>query len=173
MATSTKPRTLSLADYTDEMLALDALVDLDEGEWSEVHDELANELLAALAEKVDAFVEYRSTLRTQRDTAEEYARAILAKSKRLQRQIDWLDSYALAQLERSGREKVQGQVFTMRRQATMAVALDCLPTQLPADFQRVIPEVVEADKKALAAALKAGAQIDGVRLVTNYHLRTT
>lgn len=167
-----KPRTLSLADYSDEMLALDALAEMDGGEWTEEHEALANEMLGKLAAKIDNFIEYRATLLSRANAALEYARQIREKADRLTKQVEWLDRYALFALESSGRDKMQGTVFALRRQLSPAtVTLDVLPTQLPEEFQRVIPEQREADKKALSAALKAGATIPGVRLTQSYHLR--
>lgn len=172
VADKPKPRTLSLADYSDEMLALDALAEMDGGEWTEGHQALADELLERLAGKVDAFIEYRATLLSRANAAQEYVREIRDKAERLTKQVEWLDRYALFALESSGRDKMQGTVFALRRQLSPAkVVLDVLPTQLPEEFQRVIPEQREADKKALGAALKAGATIPGARLTQSYHLR--
>lgn len=172
VADKPRPRTLSLADYSDEMLALDALAEMDGGEWTEGHQALADELLKRLASKVDAFVEYRATLLSRATAATEYARAIRDKADRLTKQVERLDRYALFALEASGRDKMQGSVFALRRQLSApAVVVECLPTQLPEEFQRVIPEQREPDKKALLAALKAGATIPGARLTQSYHLR--
>ena len=168
-----KPKLLTLADYTDEMLALDDLAAMDDGEWTTEHQELAESLLPKLASKVDDLVLYRETLRKKAATAREYARDVSKKADRIEARVAWLDNYVLEQLERSGRERMEGDVHHIRRQRNNpSVLVEVLPANLPEAFVRVIPEQREADKVALLAALKAGETIEGARLApTTYHLR--
>jgi hypothetical protein len=172
-AKNPKPRTLSFREFTDEMLALDDLLWIDEGEYSAEIEQLDLELRAKLAEKVDDCIEYRATLMAQAAAAKLYAAQVKQRAERIEARLKWLDSYILSEMERSGRDRFQGDVLALRRQKNPdSVEVSVLPAALPAEFQRVIPEVREADKKALAAALKAGATIDGVSFsAPTYHLR--
>ena len=173
LAKEPKKQTLSLRDLTDEMLALDALAALDEGEWTDEHQELADDLAQKLATKTDDFWEYRLTLKADAERAAAYAKEVKAKADRLLARVEWLDRYLLAELERNGRGFVKGSVWEVRRQVNApSVVVDVLPSALPPEFQRVIPAVIEPDKKALAVALKSGAQVEGVRFAEpTYHLR--
>lgn len=163
---------LSMRDLTDEMLALDDLAAMDEGEWSDEHEALAVELASKLASKTDDFWEYRLTLKSNAERASEYAKSVAAKAASLQKRIEWLDRYMLAELQRNGRGFVKGDVWEVRMQRNPpTVVLDVLPAALPPEFQRIVPAVVEADRKKLAAALKDGAEIEGVHLSQSYHLR--
>ena len=167
-----KRKSLSLSDLTDEMLALDSLAALDDGEWTDEHQELADELGAKLATKADDFWEYRLTLKADAERAKEYAKAIREKSDRLAKRVEWLDGYAMREMERSGRPFLKGSVWEIRKQQNpAAVVVDCLPAALPLEFQRVVPEVIEVDRKALGEALKGGAEIEGARLEYSFHLR--
>lgn len=175
MTTKQKPQLLSLADYTDEMLALDDLAAMDDGEWTEAHQALAEELLTRLADKVDHLVLYRETLRQKAASARAYAKEVSKKADRVEERVAWLDRYVLAQLERSGRERMEGDLHTIRRQRNNpSVIVEVLPANLPEAFVRVIPEQREADKVALLAALKNGEEIEGARLApVTYHLRVS
>lgn len=168
-----RPKLLTLEDYTDEMLALDDLAAMDDGEWTMEHEQLATELLAKLAEKTDNLVKYRETMRMQEAMAKAYASETNKRAKRWGERVQWLDDYVLAQLARSGRERLQGDVHALRRQAnTPSVQIDVLPSQLPEAFVRIIPEQREADKVAILAALKAGETIPGASIApVSYHLR--
>lgn len=173
LAAQPKRQRLSLRDLTDEMLALDALAAMDLGEWTEEHEALGDELATKLAAKTDDFWEYRLTLKADAERATAYAKEVREKADRLLKRVEWLDRYLLVELERNGRGFVKGDVWEVRRQANpVSVVVEVLPTALPAEYQRTIPAVVEADKKALSAALKAGTVIEGVRLAEpTYHLR--
>lgn len=168
-----KRQRLSLADLTDEMLALDGLAALDDGEWSEVHQELADDLAVHLAQKADNFWEYRLTLKADAERAKAYAAEIAAKAKRLAARVEWLDGYALREMERSGRPFIKGDVWEIRMQKNSApsVIVDVLPDALPVEYVRVIPEVREADRNAIATALKGGAVIEGCSLEYGFHVR--
>lgn len=167
-----KRKSLSLSDLTDEMLALDALAAMDSGEWTDEHQALADELGGKLATKADDFWEYRLTLRADAERAKEYAKAIREKADRLQQRVEWLDGYAMREMERSGRPFLKGSVWEIRKQANPAtVVVDAMPAALPLEFQRVIPEVIEVDKRALGEALKAGLEVEGCRLEHSFHLR--
>jgi hypothetical protein len=167
--------TITLREYTDEMLALDALVDLDEGEWTDDAQQLADELLAKLATKIDDLVEYRASLATRARDWSETAKAIAAKAKREQQRVEWIDRYMLEQLERMGRDTIAGTLWKVRRQKNPAsVLVEVLPNALPAAYVRVIPEQREPDKKAIADAMRAGEHIDGCCWAPDtYHLRVS
>jgi hypothetical protein len=172
LKTEPKPKTLSLADYTDEMLALDSLAAMDDGEWSDEHQALADELGEKLAKKADDFWRYRLTLKADAERAKEYAKAVREKADRLAKRVEWMDGYAMREMERSGRPFLKGDIWEVRKQQNpAAVVVDCLPAALPLEFQRVVPEVIEVDRKALGEALKAGAEIEGARLEYSFHLR--
>lgn len=173
LATVPKRQRLSLSDLTDEMLALDALAAMDEGEWSDEHEALANVLATKLAQKADDFWEYRLTLKRDAEAAKAYADEVAAKAKRLAQRQEWLDGYALREMERSGRPFLKGDRWEIRaqRNSTPSVLIEVLTDKLPAEFIRVVPEVREPDRVAIATALKAGATIEGCALEYGKHLR--
>ena len=173
LATVPTRQALTLSDYTDEMLALDALAAMDEGEWTEEHVLLSDELHANLAKKADRFWEYRLTLKRDAERAKAYAEEIASKAKRLMARVEWMDGYLLREIERSGRPSMKGELWEIRAQKNSAPStiVDVLPDALPPEYVRVIPETREPDRLAIATAIKAGAEIPGCRLEYGKHLR--
>jgi len=183
-ATREKRSTLSLRDFTDEMLALDGLAALDEGEWTDEHQQLADELATKLATKADDFWEYRLTIKANAEAARSYAADISArasafalivsaKAARLAKRVEWLDRYAMAEMERSGRPHLQGEFWKVRmqRNGQPSVNITAPVESLPVHCTRTIPAVVEADKKAIATAILAGEKIDGCSVSEGSHGR--
>ena len=67
-------------------------------------------------------------------------------------------------------EKIEDMHCTISYRKSQQVEIDensCLPSK----YMAIIPESVRIDKIALAKDLKAGADIDGVRMKTNYNLQ--
>lgn len=170
-----KKKTLTLSDYTDEMLALDDLAAMDEGEWTDAHQTLADELGAKLAQKTDDVWHYRETLRSDAERARTVAKDISDKAKRLTARVEWLDNYIKAEMRRSGRSTLQGAIWKIREQRNSqpSVTVDVLPAALPAAFVRTIPAVIEPDKPAIAKAILAGDVIAGCSVDFGTHLRAS
>ena len=64
--------------------------------------------------------------------------------------------------------KVKMPLFTAWLAETVSVTISVDPQALPAQYQRL---TIDADKAALKAACQAGAQIDGVDLVSKRGVR--
>jgi hypothetical protein len=164
-------QTLTLRELADEARALDELVWMDEGEWTDATQALYEEHAAALADKADGFGTYVASLTAHAEVVKAEADRLTAMAKRLTGHADALKRYALAHMERMGRTEIPGELYTLKIQRNPpSVQVTVLPDALPAEFVRVIPEQREADKKALLTALKGGAAIDGVTLVQTTRL---
>lgn len=176
LAQQAKPKGLSLHDLTDELLALDTLAEMDQGEWTDEHDALGKELFEKIARKTDGAWEYRLLLKKRAENAKEYANAILAKAKREEARADTLDTYIMAEMERSGRGFLEGERWKIRAQknSTPALVIEVLPAALPPEYQKPpVPVVIEANTAAIVAALKAGVEVTGCSLSYGKHLRAS
>lgn len=170
---STPTHTLSLYDLSDEALALDALTAMDDGEWTPEADALHTGLMDQLIVKADAFGGYVKDLEAREEMiAAEIAR-LAARRKALENRLKWMTTYAAVALQRMGRPKIVGTLFTLAIQKNNpSLHITVLADALAAEYVRVKPEQREPDKKALLDAVKAGAKIDGVELAPDtYHLR--
>lgn len=166
------PLTLTLRELSEEALALDDLLAMDDGEFTPEAEALAVGLAEQLAAKADGFGAYLRELEAQDDALAAEAARIAARKKAIAGRAARLKVYGLMALQRMERPKVAGTLFTLAVQnnppsVQVSVGVEALPEQ----FVRVIPEQREADKVALKEALKRGEVIEGVALVVTQSLR--
>jgi hypothetical protein len=167
-----RPAALHLYELVDEQLALDALVGMEEGEWTPEIEELAQELTAKLVAKADGYCSYYRSVEAACAAMQAEERRLAARRKARENRLARLKAYADAELQRMGRDKVEGSLFTLARQRSKAqVSVECTVDALPPEFVRVVPEERHPDKQALYAALQAGAEVPGVQLVPQFVVR--
>lgn len=163
---------LHLYDLAEEAVALDDLLAMDDGEWTDEAEALATELAGKLAGKADAFGGYLRGLEAQDEAlAAEIAR-LTARRRAVIARTAKLKQYGLLALQRMERPKVTGDLFTLAVQnnppsVNILVGTDDLPPQ----YVRIIPEQREPDKTAIRDALKRGETIDGATLTVTQSLR--
>lgn len=163
---------LHLYDLAEEAVALDDLLAMDDGEWTDEAEALATELAGKLAGKADAFGGYLRGLEAQDEAlAAEIAR-LTARRRAVIARTAKLKQYGLLALQRMDRPKVAGDLFTLAVQnnppsVNILVGTDDLPPQ----YVRIIPEQREPDKTAIRDALKRGETIDWATLTVTQSLR--
>lgn len=164
--------TLTLYELSEEQLALDELSAMEDGEWTPELEALAVELLEKLVQKADDFGSYAKELEAREEMLDAEIKRLQDRKKRVANRLTWMKSYGCTVLQRIGRPRIEGTFFTLALQNNPPkVDVSVLPDALPPEYVRVIPEVREPDKTALAKALKAGQEIPGVALVQTQSLR--
>lgn len=140
-------------------------------ETGEVYEEKEAELIAKLAERLEGGIEYLCKSRVNKlnalDGIKNEELRLKEKGKSIEKAIDRIDTYLLTLLEKSGQKKVNAGTFTVSsRQSTQVM--------LSSDFNdkeyEVIKEDKRVDKKKIAEDIKAGKEIKGAWLQTNYNL---
>ena len=97
---------------------------------------------------------------------------LAAKRKALENKQTWLKDYLQNQLEFVKLEKVKTAVFTVALQNNPASVQILDETVIPAQFKTIIPATFSIDKEAIKDAIKRGALVPGVELITDKrHLR--
>lgn len=172
-ATATMPAyALSLYELGEEQVALDDLSAMEDGEWTPELEALAVELLEKLVQKADAFGGYVRELEAREEVLDGEIKRLQDRKKRVAARVQWMKSYGTFVLQRIGRPRIEGARFTLAlHNNPPKVEVTVLPDALPPEYVRVIPEVREPDKTALAKALKSGQEIPGVALVQTQSLR--
>lgn len=163
---------LHLYDLAEEAVALDDLLAMDDGEWTDEAEMLATELAGKLATKADAFGGYLRGLEAQDEALAAEITRLTARRRAIIARTSKLKEYGLLALQRMDRPKVAGDLFTLAVQnnppsVALTVGVDALPPQ----YVRTIPEQREPDKTAIRDALKRGETIDGATLTTTQSLR--
>ena len=72
---------------------------------------------------------------------------------------------------RAGMEKVDAGTFKLAIQRNPPSVFIAVPSEIPEDYQRIIPEVREPDKKKILEAMKAGEKVPGAMLTQGSSLR--
>ena len=164
--------TLTLRDLSEEQAALDALVMMDQGEWSEDHEALEQGLTAQLVLKADAFGSYVQSLTATVDAIKAEQDRLAARRKTMEHTVARLKRYALMALQTMDRDKVAGTLYTIGVQRNPpSVQVEVGADALDAQYVRIVPESRDIDKAAIGAALKAGQTIPGCFLTSTFSLR--
>jgi hypothetical protein len=173
-------QTLTLHDLTDELLALDALVAMDDGEWTDAHEALAIEHTEQAMAKVDSFAGYLRDRKTRIAVIDAEIERLTERAQYFAKEVERLERYALFCLERSGRDKMAGTLHTMaaRKNPPKLVVEDesqilALPEAVSQGWVRVIPPVPEQrklDANAVKKALAAGTELPGVSVTQTVRL---
>lgn len=163
---------LSLYDLADERIALDAILDMDEGEETPETLALAEELAGKLALKADAFGAYVRELELVATVCKAEEARFYARRKAADDRAAWLKRSALMSLQRMGYATVAGSLFSLAIQNNPpSVQVDVSADTLPDEYVRVVPALRAADKTAIAGALKSGIEVAGCSLVRTQSLR--
>jgi hypothetical protein len=164
--------TLTLYELGEEQQALDALVGMDEGEWTDDHEVLAQELTARLVLKADAFGAFVGSLTATADAIKVEQDRLAARRKAIENTVARLKRYALQALQTMDRDKITGTLYTLGVQRNPpSVQVDVSAEGLADEYVRIVPATRDINKTAIGAALKAGAEIPGCSLTTTYSLR--
>ena len=120
----------------------------------------------ALESKADSLCWVIDHMRAQADARAAHAQRLKDLATSAQQQADALQERLIAALQKVAPDETRWELpehkITSRK--STAVDLACSAWTLPEQFQR-LKTTITADKTALAAALKGGAQIEGAALV--------
>lgn len=143
----------TLHDMLDEG-AIDAasLVDTMEGLEGELKDKAINVGLH--------IKNLRSDLEQVKAVQDEFA----SRAKRIASSIEFFERYLDANLRKSGIDLLKNEYVQIKYKALPAIVE--VTGEVPEQYQRVIPEKREPDKRAIAEALKAGQEVAGAELIT-------
>ena len=104
--------------------------------------------------------------------------AIKAEEKRLadmrkarENHLKRLKEYVLENMQQTGKQQIKTDLGVMRIQASPARLVVNSPEDVPAEYQKIIPEHYEVDNERVKEALKAGKEVPGAELVQGVHLR--
>lgn len=150
-----------------DFLALEDLLLESGGEWTPEVEELIAELQGDLASKVDG---YAALIREWEADAEKWKAEesrVASHRKARENAARRLKVRLTEQMVAIDQLKVETPRFKVAVQRSAAgVEVTCSTDKLPERFRRVIPESVQPDKKAIAAALKAGEDLGDVAHAT-------
>lgn len=158
---------MRLYDISQQIEALlDASVDRDTGEINEAALAELESLEEQRATKALAVAAYLVGQRLEADAIKAQAKRLAERAAVHARHADRLERYLEANL--SVGEKLSDARVAISWRKSRAVEIDCDPTELPEDYCRIR---CEPDKASIRAALEAGENIDGARLVERHAIQ--
>ena len=155
---------LTLYGITEEMEALEQLLEMDEGEIKEDWERLEGELLKLLNGKVDATCGYVQKLKDMVEAAKAQKKRLDDFIKSKENKIDRLGEYVQFCLEKTGRDKFTGELYEMKVRKPSKVLLIDDEKNIPLEFTESI-QTIKIDKASLKKWVQAGNAAEGIRLV--------
>lgn len=152
----------ALAAFDDESLQLSPDV---------IRDTLDG-LIGALEDKAAAVAAYVLNLEAEAEAVAAAEARLKARRQSLEKRAAWLRDYLKTNMEAAGVTEIAAADRTFRVRIRMnpeAVELDESLPELPAEYVRE-KVIREPDKAAILAALKAGKEVPGARLVRRTRL---
>lgn len=140
---------------------------------------MSEELGAALAQfegKGEAVTAYVLNLQATADATKAAADKLLARADRLQAKADRIKHYLAFNMRRTGITEIAAHdgTFAAKLQIERDASVQVFDAkQIPAEYMRTPepkPPVAAPDKKAIAAAIKAGIDVPGAKIVKNDRL---
>ena len=167
-------QTLTLRDLADEALALDELIAMDDGEWTDEHEHLANELTEKLLRKTDSFANYLTDLSQRAEILRAEEKRLAERRRRVERDCERLENYALIAMSRMQTAKLVGTTHTIAvRMNPPAVKVDekALMNDELAKYT-YCEEVVtwKVNKTAIKQALQLGESSPGCEMTQGTRL---
>lgn len=154
---------ITLHAATEQVRELLDQIDPETGELPEGYDNAR----ALVEQKATAVVAYALESEKQADMVEDYAKELLSRAKSQRNRVTWLRRYLCEHMAALGITEIKDERGLFK--ATLAVGRDEAvevfdAEQVPADFVRVVTKT-EPDKTAIKAAIKAGTEVAGAKLV--------
>ena len=123
-----------------------------------------DKLFDSFDKKVEACGAAMRDLDARAKIAEEEAKRLYDRASRLHKHREWLKEYVRVNMEAVGRQKVEGDLFTVRVQAT-APRVDIAADAVLPDEYMVVKESRSPDKAKIKDALASGVEVPGATLV--------
>jgi len=168
---------LTLYGITDEMIALDEILEKDSGEVSEEFEQLESQLIPLLQSKVDSTCGYVQKLKDLITSAKEQKQRLDIFVKQKQNKIDNLGNYVQFCLEKTGQKSFMGDLYEMKvRKPSKVLLIDEL-AEVPIEFIEIVKST-KVDKKGLKKAVESGSvEVQGISIIegkksVSFKLRT-
>jgi hypothetical protein len=154
---------ITLHAATEQVRELLDQIDPETGELPEGYDNAR----ALVEQKATAVVAYALESEKQADMVEDYAKELLTRAKSQRNRVTWLRRYLAEHMAALGITEIKDERGLFK--ASLAVGRDEAvevfdAEQVPADFVRTVTKT-EPDRVAIKAAIKAGTEVAGAKLV--------
>lgn len=155
---------VTLYNLTDDMKALEELLEADTEGQEEAAALIQNEIIGMLKSKTDNIVYFNEYLEDLVEKVDKRAKQLQDLKKTLNNKIESFNNYVLYCMDKLEAPELRGEIKKIKVvKPTKAVEIDDID-QIPVEFIKVKKEVSPM-KAEISKAIKAGQQVPGARLV--------
>jgi hypothetical protein len=156
---------LTLYKMTDDMRALEELLDGDLDGQEDAAAKLQTEITCMLQTKIDNVVYFNEYMEDTIEAVEKRLGQLKALKATLENKQTSFHGYILACMEKLEAQELRGEIKkVMVKKPSKRVEIESIDS-LPVEFLRTVPSTVEPIKTEISKALKAGKEVPGARLV--------
>jgi hypothetical protein len=124
----------------------------------------------AFDSKVESIVKLIRSKAAERDAIDEEAERLRKRAGKIDREVEWLQSYIQREMERLGKEKVKSSLFNISM-ANCPPAVNILnELDIPDEYLVTKPAVTSLDKRLILEMLKNGVEIPGAEIIQRKRL---
>jgi len=159
----TDEKSLSLFGITEEMRAMNDLLEIDGGEIEDAHEELIEYVEKLLTTKADGIIGFIGYLESEIVRAKTRQSEIGEFISRAENKIESIKKYSMSCMERLDVAEINGEFDRLVIPKPRKIVFIEDKNKLPPHLLR-IKQVIEPDKKAIKKELESGKEITGARL---------
>lgn len=154
---------MSLWKITDEVMALDQLIEEQQGECCAVTEEFAKEIEKLITQKTDNCVEFVKSLDEQVEVVQKRISELSALAKSIEHKRKRILDYVHSCMQKINKDEISGDLyrFTIVKSPTSLIIEN--ENEIPPQYLNTKIDVC-IDKKQLLADMKNGVNILGARL---------
>lgn len=153
----------SLYDITEEIKALDEMLNNDQGEISETYEELNDFINDLFSKKTDGCVNYVQSLADDINSAKERINEMKSFIQYRESAIESFKKYVQLCMDKTGQEKFVGEFYSIKKRASSKVVKILDENKIPIEYLSS-KTTTNIDKKAILKALKNKEIVDGCEL---------
>lgn len=158
---------MRLYDLTDQY---NDLLDLLEGsDDREALQVMLDGLDVSFDNKVESIVKLIRSKAAERDALTVEMQRLANRATKLDKEVDWLQSYVQREMERIGKDKVKSSLFNIGLTNCPPAVNVLNESVIPRSYFVVKPEVEVLDKRSLLEALKIGS-VNGAEIIQRKRL---
>lgn len=158
-------RLYDLTDQYNDLLDL-----LEESDDREALQAMLDGLDDAFDSKVESIVKLMRSKAAERDAIDDERRRLEARAGKMDKEVEWLQSYIQREMERLGKEKVKSSLFNISM-ANCPHAVNVLnELEIPDNYFVTKPAVTTLDKRLILEMLKNGVEIPGAEIIQRKRL---
>lgn len=135
----------------------------------EIDEQTVTDTMEAIGagEKLEAYIHVQKEFEKDITALEQEIKRMAERKKSLEAQVERLKNAQIAFMQASGQKSANAGTFklTVRENKSVEITDE---SAIPSEYVTEIPASTRPDKKAMLAALKAGAEISGVKMKTSY-----